>query len=123
MKFKLALLGLLFVGFVDAQENKFSLSASIDLAIKQNLQIQIVSSDLEIAQINNNWGNAGALPTVAANVSNTEAISNIDQKLANGSSIQRNNVSNSSINSNLSISWRIYNGKRIRATKDRFEVI
>jgi outer membrane protein len=123
MKFKLALLGLLFIGFADAQENKFSLSASIDLAIKQNLQIQIVSSDLEIAQINNNWGNAGALPTVAANVSNTEAITNIDQKLANGSSIQRNNVSNSSINSNLSISWRIYNGKRIRATKDRFEVI
>ncbi|MEY4627890.1 MAG: hypothetical protein RLZZ595_216 [Bacteroidota bacterium] len=123
MRIKLVLFCFLFIGLVNAQENKFSLKETIDLAIKQNLDIQIANSDLEIAKNNNNWGNAGALPSITANLSNTEAVSNIDQKLANGSSIQRNNVSNSSINSNLSISWRIYNGKRIRATKDRFEVI
>lgn len=108
MRIKLVLFCFLFVGLANAQENKFSLKETIDLAIKQNLDIQIANSDLEIAKNNNNWGNAGALPTITANLSNTEAVSNIDQKLANGSSIQRNNVSNSSINSNLSISWRIY---------------
>ena len=123
MRFKLALFCFLFIGVAQAQENKFTLKEAIDMAIKQNLDIQIANTDLEIAKNNNNWGNAGALPTVSANVSNTEAVSNIDQKLANGSSIQRNNVSNSSINSNLSISWRVYNGKRIKATKERFEVI
>lgn len=123
MRFKLILCLFLIVGFAQAQQNKFTLKEAIDFAIKQNLDIQIANADLEIAKNNNNWGNAGALPTVNANLSNTEAISNIDQKLANGNSIQRNNVSNSSINSNLSISWRIYNGKRIKATKERFEVI
>lgn len=123
MRFKLALFSFLFIGFAEAQENRFTLKEAIDMAIKQNLDIQIANTDLEIAKNNNNWGNAGALPTINANVSNTEAVSNIDQKLANGSSIQRNNVSNSSINSNLSISWRVYNGKRIKATKERFEVI
>lgn len=123
MRFKLVLLFVLFHNLIAAQENTFSLKQAIDMAIKQNLDIQIASTDLEIAKNNNNWGNAGALPTVNANISNTEALSNIDQKLANGSSIQRNNVSNSSINSNLSITWRIYNGKRIKATKERFEVI
>lgn len=123
MRFKLILCLFLIVGFAKAQQNKFTLKEAIDFAIKQNLDIQIANADLEIAKNNNNWGNAGALPTVNANLSNTEAISNIDQKLANGNSIQRNNVSNSSINSNLSISWRIYNGKRIKATKERFEVI
>ena len=123
MRFKLLLFFFLIVGFAQAQQNRFTLKEAIDMALKQNLDIQIANTDLEIAKNNNNWGNAGALPTVTANVSNTEAVSNIDQKLANGSSIQRNNVSNSSINSNLSISWRIYNGKRIKATKERFEVI
>jgi outer membrane protein TolC len=123
MKCRFVIVILLFVGFAHAQENKFTLKDAIGMAIKQNLDIQIANADLEIAKNNNNWGNAGALPTVNANVSNTEAVSNIDQKLANGSSIQRNNVSNSSINSNLNISWRIYNGKRISATKERFEVI
>ncbi len=123
MRFKLALFCFLFIGFAQAQENKFTLKEAIDLAIKQNLEIQIANTDLEIAKTNNNWGNAGALPTINANLSNTEAVSNIDQKLANGNTIQRNNVSNSSINSNLSISWRVYNGKRIKATKERFEVI
>jgi outer membrane protein TolC len=123
MRYRFLLCFILFVGFAQAQQNSFSLKAAIDMAIQQNLDIQIANADLEIAKNNNNWGNAGALPTINANVSNTEAVSNIDQKLANGSSIQRNNVSNSSINSNLSISWRIYNGKRINATKERFEVI
>jgi outer membrane protein TolC len=123
MRCRFLLSFILLVGFAQAQQNSFSLKTAIDMAIKQNLDIQIANTDLEIAKNNNNWGNAGALPTINANVSNTEAVSNIDQKLANGSSIQRNNVSNSSINSNLSISWRIYNGKRISATKERFEVI
>lgn len=123
MRCKLVLFLLLNVGFAQAQQNKFSLNDAISMAIKENLDIQIANTDLEIAVNNNNWGNAGALPSVNANISNTEAITNIDQKLANGSSIQRNNVSNNSINSNINISWRIYNGKRIKATKERFEVI
>ncbi|MEY3350635.1 MAG: hypothetical protein RIQ50_746 [Bacteroidota bacterium] len=114
---------LLFFVSVSAQDTSFTLKQAIDLAIRQNLEIQIANSDLEMAKINNNWGNAGALPVVSANLSNTEAVSNIDQKLANGSSIQRNNVSNSAINSNLSFSWRIFNGLRIRSTKERFEIL
>ncbi len=123
MRFKLLLCFFLIVGLAKAQQNRFTLKEAIDIALKQNLDIQIANADLEIAKNNNNWGNAGALPSVNANISNTEAVSNIDQKLANGSSIQRNNVSNSSINSNLSVTWRIYNGKRIKATKERFDVI
>jgi outer membrane protein TolC len=96
---------------------------ALDLALKQNLDIQLAQSDLEIATINNNWGNAGALPTIVGNVGNSEARTNINQKLANGSSIERNNVANSSINANVGVSWRIFNGMRIRATKSRFEIM
>jgi outer membrane protein TolC len=123
MKFRLFLLCTLFVFKIKAQDSSFTLRAAIDLALKQNLDIQIIGTDLEIAKANNNIGNAGGLPLIAANLVNTEARSNINQKLSNGNSISRNNVSNNAINGNLSISWRVFNGFRVRATKERFETL
>ncbi len=123
MRIKLIVVSIAFLTNLQAQDSSFTLKQSIDLALKQNLDIQIAQSDLEIATLNNNWGNAGALPVVTGNIGNSEARTNINQKLANGSSIERNNVANSSINANIGVSWRVFNGFRIRATKNRFEVL
>ena len=123
MRIKAVLLSLLFVNAVASQDSSFTAKEAIDLALKQNLDIQIASTDLDIAKANNNWGNAGGLPTATGNIFNTEAISNINQKLANGSNIERNNVSNSSINANLAISWRVFNGMRVRSTMERFDAM
>lgn len=121
MRVKFLLISFLFLTVLKGQDTTFTVKQALDLAIKQNLDIQIAQSDLEIATINNNWGNAGALPIITGNIGNSEARTNINQKLANGSSIERNNVANSNINANIGISWRIFNGFRIRATKSRFE--
>lgn len=121
MRVKFLLMSFLFLTVLKGQDTTFTVKQALDLAIKQNLDIQIAQSDLEIATINNNWGNAGALPIITGNIGNSEARTNINQKLANGSSIERNNVANSNINANIGISWRIFNGFRIRATKSRFE--
>jgi len=101
----------------------FTAREAIDMALKQNLDIQIAQNDVDITNINNTWANAGLLPTISINATNTEAISNLNQKLNNGNSIQRNNVNNNSLNANLSLSWRIFNGMRVQATKSRFEII
>jgi outer membrane protein len=106
-----------------SQDSIFTSKDAVNVALQQNLEIQIAQSDLDIAEINNNWGNAGGLPTITSALNNTEAISNINQKLANGSTIQRNNVSNNTLQANVAITWRIFNGMRVRATKDRFESI
>ncbi|MEN9951426.1 MAG: hypothetical protein RLY85_2178, partial [Bacteroidota bacterium] len=116
MRFKFLVSCVLFFTCAQGQDSAFTMKQALDLALKQNLDIQLAQSDLEIATINNNWGNAGALPTIVGNVGNSEARTNINQKLANGSSIERNNVANSSINANVGVSWRIFNGMRIRAT-------
>ncbi len=121
MRVKFLSISFLFLTALKGQDTSFTVKQALDLAIKQNLDIQIAQSDLEIAVINNNWGNAGALPVITGNIGNSEARTNINQKLANGSSIERNNVANSNINANIGVSWRIFNGFRIRATKSRFE--
>jgi outer membrane protein len=94
---------------------------AVRIALENNLDIKIIEADRDIAAINNNWGNAGKWPTVNANLSNTEAISNLNQVLSNGSEIKRNGVTNNVLNANIQATWRLYNGKRITATKKRFE--
>ena len=106
-----------------SQDSIFTSKDAVNIALQQNLEIQIAQSDLDVAKINNNWGNAGGLPSINGAINNTEAISNINQKLSNGNNIQRNNVSNQTFNANVAISWRIFNGMRVRSTKDRFESI
>lgn len=123
MRFSFVLIFSLLSHGLLSQDSIFSAKDAVNLALQQNLEIQVAQSDLDIATINNNWGNAGKWPLITANVSNTEALSNINQKLSNGSSIVRNNVSNNNFNTNLAISWRVFNGLRVRSTKERFESI
>lgn len=123
MPIRFLIISFLFINASISQDSVLTAKDVVDIAVKENLDIQIAQSDVEIASINNNWGNAGMFPTIAAQATNTEAVSNLNQKLNNGNSIQRNNVSNNSLNANLTLSWRIYNGMRIRSTKERFEII
>jgi len=121
MKIKLLTLTLFLGKALIAQDTTVTAREAVDIALQNNLRIEIAKSNQEIARINNNWGNAGKWPTVAATIGNTFAVSNLNQQLANGSEIVRNGVTNNSTNANLAASWRIYNGMRVRATKERFE--
>ena len=123
MQIRLFILGVLFSVSGNAQDSIFTAKDAVDIALKQNLDIQIAQSDVEITKINNTWSNAGMLPTITAQATNTEAISNLNQKLNNGNSIQRSNVKNNSLNANMVLSWRIFNGLRVQSTKNRFEII
>lgn len=104
-----------------AQDSSITAREAVDIALQNNLRIQIAKSDQDIARINNNWGNAGKWPTVAANIGNTYSLQNLNQTLANGTEINRNGATTNATNANLVANWRIYNGMRVRATKERFE--
>lgn len=103
------------------QPSVISSADAIRIALENNLNIKIIKSNLDIAEIQNNWANAGKLPTIQANVGNTEALSNLNQVLSSGTVIKRNGVTNNIVNASLNASWRIYNGNRVTATKERFD--
>jgi outer membrane protein TolC len=108
---------------LQAQQDSTVLNAqeAVRIALEKNLNIKIVQEDLTIAKINNTWGNAGRWPTITAFIQNTEALTNLDQQLSNGTNIKRNGVTNNLLNGNLTAQWRIYNGQRVVASKRRFE--
>lgn len=122
MRFDVRILPLLLLpAWTQAQDSVLSAREAVDIALQNNLRIQIAKDDQDIARINNNWGNAGKWPVVTAGIGNTESLTNLDQVLANGSEIKRNGVTNNIFSANLSANWRLYNGMRVRATKERFE--
>src|SRR6187401_3585166 len=118
MKLRSLLLFFLSPFVINAQDSVWLDSReAVRIALENNLDIKIVKGDLDIATINNTWGNAGKWPTVNANFQNTQAITNLNQELSNGSTTKRNGVNNNVLTANLNAQWRIYNGHRVRATK------
>jgi len=121
MKLKLLVVVLLSGLLTTAQDSVINAREAVDIALQNNLRVQIAKDDQDIARINNNWGNAGKWPTVFANINNTFTLNSLNQKLTNGTEIKRNGATTNTTNANLAATWRIYNGMRVRATKERFE--
>lgn len=114
------LLLLLIVTGAPAQ-SLLTLDQAIQNALQNNYDLQVVKNDLEIAQIENNWGNAGRLPTVAANGGYTISNSNVFQKLNTGVEIERKGATLQNENASVSAQWRVFNGFRVTAAKKRLE--
>ena len=109
-------------GWILAQRDTLTLEESITLALRQNPNILIAANEKEVAQVSNNWYAAGRLPTATINGAFTNSLTNLHQKLSNGTVIERNGVRNSVLNANGQISYRLYNGKRMYIIKKRLEL-
>ncbi len=101
--------------------NSLSLQEAIDMALQNNFNLKIARNNEDIANIEDNWGNAGRLPVVNGSAGYTYSNNNLRQKLVNGTNIERNGASFQNENANVSAQWRIYNGGRVLAAKDRLE--
>jgi outer membrane protein len=115
---------ILVLANASAQDStRLSARQAVAIALQNNLQIKIVQNNATIATINNNWGNAGKLPTVALNIGDVESLTNIEQELSNGTVNKRDGAVTNNLNANLNASWRIYNGQRVVATKERLAIL
>lgn len=98
-----------------------SLNDAIQQALQKNYDLQLVQQNEEIAQVQNNWGNAGRLPVVNGNAGYTVSSSNVYQKLNTGTVIERNGALLQNQNAAINASWRLYNGGRVTAAKKRLD--
>ncbi|GAB1396082.1 hypothetical protein MASR1M65_08590 [Saprospiraceae bacterium] len=71
--------------------------------------------------INNSWSNAGAYPTIQADLTPTISSSNLNQKLASGLDINRNGVVAKNFNAEVNANWNVLNGFKLYTTKKRLE--
>jgi outer membrane protein TolC len=104
-------------------DSTLSLREAINLALERNFDLKIARNNEEIAVIENNWGNAGRLPTVSGGGGYSISSNNLNQKLTNGTVITRNGATFQNENANITAQWRVYGGGRVLAAKDRLEEI
>jgi outer membrane protein TolC len=105
--------------FSMAQAQSISLQDAVNIALKNNLDIQIQKNNAEISKINNNRGVAGGLPSVVFNATDQESSIGINQKLNNGIVISRSGAYSNTINANVVGSMLLYNGFKVVATQKR----
>lgn len=121
-KLKLLLAICLISSFGLAQvPSKLTIDEAIRLAVEKNFDVEIERNAQEIGAINNHWGTAGAFPNVSASSTISIASNNLEQQLTNGTTIKRNGAILRNLNAGLAVSWRVFDGMRMFATKRRLE--
>ena len=118
--FVLPLLVLSRTTLLHAQE-VLTVEQAIELALKNNYDIQIAKSRSEISALNNSAGNAGMLPKVNATLSDNANLNQVNQKFSSGLEVDKNNVVGNNLNASLNISWTLFDGLKMFATKSKLK--
>jgi outer membrane protein TolC len=106
--------------FAQAQENpKMSMRDAIEIGLLTNFDIRISEANEEIADNNNNIGNAGFLPNVTGNFNNNNTFSNNQ----NPASFLQGKFNLVSVSPSVAVDWVLFDGFRAWITKDRLDVL
>ena len=117
------LLGLIFTTTVQTKAQFLTLPEAINIALKNSLDIVIAKNSVRASEINNHISVAGGLPVVNGNLTNNQSLTNLNQKLSNGTTTKRNGNLNNALNAGVEASFLVFNGFRVQATKKRLEAL
>ncbi len=110
IKYILPILSVMFSISAIAQSS-LSLNEAITVGLENNYALQITQKSEEIASLNNNWGNTGALPSVNFSLSGRENFNSNDIE----------NYQTQTITPELTLNWMVFNGFSAKISKQKFE--
>jgi len=100
-----------------------TLAEAVQTALKNSLDIEVLNNNVEIAKTNNHFSIAGGMPMVTAAINDNQSRTNVNQKLNTGVEIRRNGASANQMNTNITGTILLYNGKRVKTTQKRLAQI
>ncbi|WP_206366891.1 MULTISPECIES: TolC family protein [Sphingobacterium] len=83
---------------------------AIAIALENNYDIKLFQNNLKVAQENVTPGNAGMLPTVTGNFTQSNSVSNSNQTQISGEVRALDNAKNNSLNYGVSVGWTVFDG-------------
>ncbi len=117
-------LTLLLVFVLSAQAQQvLTANDAVSIALKNSYDILVAGNNAAIDKANNTTGNAGMLPTVALNGTQSASVNNTRQKYFNNTEASSNNASSNSFNSNIALSWTLYDGGKMFVTRQKLQEI
>ncbi|AFK03984.1 outer membrane efflux protein [Emticicia oligotrophica DSM 17448] len=97
-----------------------TLENAVGAALEKSYDIKVAQMQQEVVNLQVFKGNAGMLPRVDLNGNIGTAFNEVNQKLSNGSEINRFGRSLAPT-TNVAMTWTLYDGKRMYATFDRLK--
>ena len=115
---------LFFTTTLSAQSDAvLSYQQVVAMALQSNYDIQIANNNAEIAAKQNTFGNAGFMPKIDVISNGNLATNNTNQKFSNGLEVNQDNVKSNTLNSGAYLSWSIFDGLKMFATKERLNLL
>ena len=122
-KSTLILLVLLFVPLIGRAQSADTLNieAAIRMGLEKNFSIRIARNNAEVASNNNSMGNAGFLPTIAADGAINQRVQDSETQYSTPSIPDRNdeNAKTTTYSYNINANWTIFDGMTMFAVSDR----
>jgi len=114
----LAVLFLAGISSVSSAQDTLNLARAIQTGLQNNFDVQIGKLNVEIAKNNNNWGQAGMLPTI--NLIGNQPNNVVQRKPANPFAVPGKNISDN-LNGTLDVQFTLFDGFFVRISKARLE--
>ncbi|MCB0566322.1 MAG: TolC family protein, partial [Phaeodactylibacter sp.] len=100
-------------------QQELSLSQAIETGLQNNYQIQISEARADISANNNDWAVAGRYPTINLTLNSNNSYRDLSNP---GSVLRTSNTINTGLTPGVEANWTIFNGHRVRYTKEQLEV-
>jgi outer membrane protein TolC len=100
-----------------------TLREAVEIALKNNYNIQLAQNNKTIAQNNVTPGNAGMLPVLTGDVTTNNSHQSITQTRSDGTVNNLPNVSNSNISYGPTLNWTIFDGFAMFANYDQLKTL
>ncbi|MBL7901251.1 MAG: TolC family protein [Bacteroidia bacterium] len=109
------------VGLVSAAsaQTYMGLEEAIKIGLEKNFAVVIAKNQNQIAQLQNNLGNAGMSPQLSVNGGAVFSNINSFQEFVNGTTQERNNAQSSGYSAALHLDMKVYDGSKMFAIKSR----
>lgn len=102
--------GLLVCFNISIAQELLTVKEAVAIALENNYDIKLFENNLRVAQENVTPGNAGMLPSVTGNFTQSNSLSNSNQTQATGEVRSLDNAKNNSLNYGISVGWTIFDG-------------
>lgn len=95
----------------------------IEVALKNNFDIRIATNNSTISETQNTYGNAGFMPRLDLNATGGVANYTTKQEFSTGGTVDRSGVASNNVTAGAYLSWTIFDGLRMFATKERLNLL
>lgn len=109
--------------FAQSNDSLWTVEDVVGLALEKNYDIRLERNSLRIAENNDTYGNAGFLPTVELSGGASQTIQDSELEFASGDGQSRTGAKSTSYNAAANLSWTLFDGLKMFASKDRLEEI